>query len=219
LVAETAAGCPSCDSARVSFTDERLVARVRAGDDDAFATLVRRHSPALLRVARRYLPSDVAEDVVQETWIGALRGLARFEGRSPFKAWLFGILVNRAKTWGAGEHNSVPFASVGSGAGKAAQTADSALFLREGACASVPRRWQDDPEAALQSSEARRIVDEAVGSLPERQRIAITLRDLKGLGSEEVRNVLDVSATNQRALLHRARVKVRPALEAWINAA
>jgi RNA polymerase sigma-70 factor (ECF subfamily) len=219
LVAETAPGFPSGDSARVSFDDERLVARVRAGDDDAFATLVRRHAPALLRVARRYVPSDVAEDVVQETWIGVLRGLARFEGRSPFKAWLFRILVNRAKTWGVREHRAVPFASVDSGDGKGGRTADPALFLREGAWASLPRRWQDDPEAALRSREARRIVEEAVDVLPERQRIAITLRDLKGLGTDEVSNVLDVSETNQRVLLHRARVKVRPALKAWIDAA
>jgi RNA polymerase sigma-70 factor (ECF subfamily) len=218
LVAETAPGFRSGDSARLAFNDERLVARVRAGDDEAFATLVRRHAPALLRVARRYVPSDVAEDVVQETWIGVLRGMARFEGRSPFKAWLFRILVNRATTWGVGEHRSVPFASVGSGDGEEGPTADPALFLREGAWASLPRRWQDDPEAALQSREARRIVEEAVDALPDRQRIVITLRDLKGLGSDEVRNVLDVSDTNQRVLLHRARVKVRPALEAWIDA-
>ena len=159
LVAETAPGFPSGDSAPVSFNDERLVARVRAGDDDAFATLVRRHAPALLRVARRYVPSDAADDVVQETWIGVLRGLARFEGPSPFKAWLFGILVNRAKTWSVREHRAVPFTSLGSGDGKGGQPADPALLLREGAWASLPRRWQDDPEAALRSREARRIVE------------------------------------------------------------
>jgi RNA polymerase sigma-70 factor (ECF subfamily) len=201
--------------------DERLLERARAGDQDAFATLVRRHSPSLQRVARMYVPTDaIAEDVVQETWLGVLRGLERFEGRSSFRTWLFRILVNRAKTRGVREHRSVPFASLGGGGDSEegdGPSVDPERFLPEGAWASPPRRWQDDPESALRSKEARRLVEEAIDQLPPRQKTVITMRDLEGLSSEDVRNVLDISETNQRVLLHRAREKVRAALEDWIE--
>ena len=206
----------------IAADDERLVELARAGDEEAFATLVRRHGPALQRLARMYVASDaVAEDVVQETWLAVLRGLERFEGRSSFRTWLFRILVNRAKTRGVREHRSVPFASLGGGdAGddEGGPAVDPTRFAADGGWVSPPRRWEDDPDAALRSKEARRIVEEAIAELPERQRIVITMRDLEGLGSDEVRNVLDLSETNQRVLLHRARAKVRQALDDWINA-
>src|SRR4051794_41624107 len=125
--------------------DEELVARARDGDEAAFSALVRRHSPALLRLARMYTPSQaVAEDVVQETWLGVLRGLERFEGRSSFRTWLFRILVNRAKTRGVREHRSVPFASLGGAPGDEddGPSVDPLRFLPEGAWASPPRRWE-----------------------------------------------------------------------------
>jgi RNA polymerase sigma-70 factor, ECF subfamily len=201
--------------------DQVLVERARAGDEDAFAVLVRRHSPALLRLARMYVPTEaIAEDVVQETWLGVLRGLERFEGRSSFKTWLFRILVNRAKTRGVREHRSIPFASLGGGEGEDGDegpTVDPTRFAANGAWTSAPQDWHDDPEASLRSSEVLRIAQEAIDGLPERQRIVITMRDLEGLSSEDVRNVLDVSETNQRVLLHRARAKVRAALEDWID--
>jgi RNA polymerase sigma-70 factor, ECF subfamily len=203
--------------------DQSLVERAREGDEDAFAALVRRYTPMLMRLARMYVPTDaLAEDVVQETWIAVLRGLDRFEGRSAFKTWLFRILVNRAKTRGVREHRSIPFASVGGGEGVEGEfegegpTVDPSRFTSQGAWTSAPADWHDDPEASLESEEALRIVREAIAELPERQRIVITLRDLEGLSSDEVRNVLDVSETNQRVLLHRARTRVRKALEDWI---
>jgi RNA polymerase sigma-70 factor (ECF subfamily) len=200
--------------------DQELVERARAGDEDAFATLVRRHTPALLRLARMYVATHaVAEDVVQETWLGVLRGLERFEGRSSFRTWLFRILVNRAKTRGVREHRSVPFASLGGGGEDDDEPAvDPTRFAEQGNWVSPPQRWEEDPDAALRSSELRRIAEEAIAELPERQRIVITLRDLEGLSSDEVRNALDLSETNQRVLLHRARAKVRQALEDWIEA-
>jgi RNA polymerase sigma-70 factor (ECF subfamily) len=204
--------------------DQSLVERARGGDEAAFATLVRRYSPMLMRLARMYVPTDaLAEDVVQETWVAVLRGLDRFEGRSSFKTWLFRILVNRAKTRGVREQRSIPFASIrthppgvedevdGDG-----PTVDPSRFTSEGAWTSAPADWHDDPEASLESEEALRIARAAIDELPERQKIVITLRDLEGLSSDEVRNVLDVSETNQRVLLHRARAKVRKALEEWI---
>jgi RNA polymerase sigma-70 factor (ECF subfamily) len=202
--------------------DESLVERARSGDEEAFATLVRRYTPMLMRLARMYVPTDaLAEDVVQETWVAVLRGLDRFEGRSSFKTWLFRILVNRAKTRGVREHRSIPFASLGAAEGVEGEegdgpTVDPSRFTSEGAWTSAPADWHDDPQASLESEEALRIVREAIDELPERQKIVITLRDLEGLSSDEVRNVLDVSETNQRVLLHRARAKVRRALEDWI---
>ena len=207
-----------------SFTpsdDQSLVERARDGDEAAFAALVRRYSPMLMRLARMYVPTDaLAEDVVQETWVAVVRGLERFEGRSSFKTWLFRILVNRAKTRGVREHRSIPFASVGGGASEDDEgpALDPSRFTSEGAWTSAPADWHDDPEAALDSAEALRIAREAIDQLPERQKIVITLRDLEGLSSDEVRNVLDLTETNQRVLLHRARTKVRQALEEWIAA-
>jgi RNA polymerase sigma-70 factor (ECF subfamily) len=202
--------------------DQELVERARAGDEEAFTTLVRRHSPALLRLARMYVASTaVAEEVVQDTWLAVLRGLERFEGRSSFRTWLFRILINRAKTRGVREHRSIPFASIGEDGGGDdgdGASVDPARFAPDGAWASPPRHWEDDPEVALRSKEARRLVEEAIDRLPERQKIVITLRDLEGLSSDEVRNALDLSETNQRVLLHRARAKVRAALEDWIEA-
>jgi RNA polymerase sigma-70 factor, ECF subfamily len=206
----------------VLVADAQVLARLRAGDEAAFAEVVRGWSPAMLRVARAHVHSHAtAEEVVQETWLGVLRGLERFEGRSAFRTWLFRILVNRAKTRGVREHRSVPFASLGSGGegeeGDDGPSVDPTRFVEDGAWASPPRRWEDDPELALQSSEARRVAEEAIAELPERQRIVITLRDLEGLSSDEVRNALDLTETNQRVLLHRARAKVRQALENWID--
>jgi RNA polymerase sigma-70 factor (ECF subfamily) len=209
-------------SPRSPVDELELVQRARGGDDAAFAVLVRRYTPMLTRLARMYVPTDaLAEDVVQETWVAVVRGLEKFEGRSSFKTWLFRILVNRAKTRGVREHRSIPFASVGGAGdqdGDEGPTVDPSRFTSAGAWTSAPADWHDDPEAALDSAEALRIARAAIDELPERQKIVITLRDLDGLSSDEVRNVLDLTETNQRVLLHRARAKVRKALEDY-NAA
>jgi RNA polymerase sigma-70 factor, ECF subfamily len=199
--------------------DLRLLERAREGDEEAFAALVRRHSPSLLRVAQMYVPSRaVAEEVVQETWLGVLRGLESFEGRSTFRTWLFRILVNRAKTRGTRERRTVPFAALAGPETDGDEPAvDPSRFATEGFWGTPPRRWDEDPEAALDGAEALRIAREAIEKLPEMQRRVITLRDLEGFPSEEVRNVLGITETNQRVLLHRARAKVRRALEQWMD--
>ena len=199
--------------------DLRLLERARSGDEEAFAALVRRHSPSLLRVAQMYVPSRaVAEDVVQETWLGVVRGLERFEGRSTFRTWLFRILVNRAKTRGVRERRTVPFAALaGAEADGDEPAVDPSRFATEGFWGTPPRRWDEDPEAALDGAEALRVAREAIEELPEMQRRVITLRDLEGFPSDEVRNVLGITETNQRVLLHRARAKVRQALEQWMD--
>jgi RNA polymerase sigma-70 factor (ECF subfamily) len=200
--------------------DHLLVERLRAGDEEAFMDLVVNWSPAMLRVARMYVPSQaVAEDVVQETWLGVLNGIDRFEGRSSLRTWVFSILVNRARTRGERERRTVPFAALArdseSDDGFAAVDADRFVGSGNaiGSWASPPVRWWEEPERALDSSEAVQRIEAEIEKLPEMQRLVITMRDVDGLSSEEVRSALDISETNQRVLLHRARAKVRAALE------
>lgn len=211
------------DAADVTGEDAALLARLRAGDEAAFDELVGRHSSSMLRVARMYVPSQaVAEEVVQETWLGVLTGLDRFEGRSSLKTWLFRILVNRARTRGERERRTVPFAAL---AGREADDDEPAVgperFLPAdhdrwpSHWATPPARWEESPERSLESGETLQVIRDAIERLPPMQRLVITMRDLEGWDSEEVRNALEISETNQRVLLHRARSKVRAALEGY----
>jgi RNA polymerase sigma-70 factor (ECF subfamily) len=198
--------------------DHLLVERLRAGDEEAFMDLVQEWSPSMLRVARMYVPSQaVAEDVVQETWLGVLNGIDRFEGRSSLRTWVFSILVNRARTRGERERRTVPFAALAREESDEGPVVDPDRFVREGsdigAWASPPVRWWQEPERALDSAEAVERIQSEIEKLPEKQRLVITMRDVDGLSSDEVRSALDISETNQRVLLHRARSKVRAALE------
>jgi RNA polymerase sigma-70 factor (ECF subfamily) len=199
--------------------DHALVERLRAGDEEAFMDLVARWSPSMLRVARMYVPTQaVAEDVVQETWLGVLNGIDRFEGRSSLRTWVFSILVNRARTRGERERRTVPFASLARQEGEDDfATVDADRFVGQGdgagSWAAPPVRWWEEPERALDSGEAVARIEAEIAKLPEMQRLVITMRDVEGMSSEEVRSALDISETNQRVLLHRARAKVRAALE------
>jgi RNA polymerase sigma-70 factor (ECF subfamily) len=157
----------------------------------------------------------VAEEVAQETWVGVLNGLDRFEGRSSLKTWIFRILVNRAKTRGERESRSVPFSSLESGDGE--PSVDPDRFIEAGAWASPPRAWEGEPEDRLLAGEARAVIDRAIEQLPTAQRQVITLRDIEGLDADEVVAVLDITDGNQRVLLHRARSKVRQALEDYLG--
>jgi RNA polymerase sigma-70 factor (ECF subfamily) len=199
--------------------DHALVERLRAGDEEVFMDLVARWSPSMLRVARTYVPSRaVAEEVVQEAWLGVLTGIGRFEGRSSLRTWVFSILVNRARTRGERERRTVPFAALARDEGDGEFNAvDPDRFVREGdavgAWAAPPVRWWEEPERALASTEAVERIESEIAKLPETQRLVITMRDVLGMPSEDVRHTLDLSETNQRVLLHRARSKVRAALE------
>jgi RNA polymerase sigma-70 factor, ECF subfamily len=195
--------------------DDDLLRRLRAGDQDAFAQLVRDLSPALLRVVRMYVPNAaVAEDVVQETWLGVVKGLDRFEGRSSLRTWIFTIAVNRARTRGEREQRVLPFAAL---AGAELEAGDDVLdrsrFTRDGGWLVPPQRWELDPVQAASNAETLRIVREALDGLPEMQRMVMTLRDLEGWDGPDVAAALEITEANQRVLLHRARAKVRVALE------
>ena len=203
--------------------DAELVRALRAGDEAAFAALVAELGPSLLRVARLYVSTNaVAEEVVQEAWLGLLHGLDRFEGRSSLKTWLFRILVNTAKTRGVREGRSVPFTSIAPAASEGDEPAvEPERFEASGRWAghwsSSPLRFDSLPEERLLSAEARAVIERAIAALPPTQRTVISLRDVEGWSSQEVRNVLDISETNQRVLLHRARSGVRRALETYLT--
>jgi len=178
----------------------------------------------MLRIAQLYTPSRaVAEDVVQETWLGVLQGLDRFEGRSSLKTWIFRILTNRAKTRGQRERRSIPFSALADRESEGNDPAvDPSRFQGDDerfahGWSSPPTSWEEVPEERLLSTETLAKVQEAISMLPEMQRLVITLRDIEGWSSQEVCNFLDISETNQRVLLHRARSKVRRALEDYLD--
>jgi len=206
--------------------DAKQLRSLRDGDEAAFAALVDRYHGPLLRLAMAFVPSHaVAEEVVQETWLGVLEGLSRFEGRSSLKTWLYRILINRAKTRGVRESRSVPFSPLGASSEDAEEPAvDPARFRSTGYWidhwAEPPGLWDDDtPEKLLLSKEGLAQIEKAIAALPPTQRQVITLRDVEGLSSGEVCNILALSETNQRVLLHRARSKVRAALEEYLKEA
>jgi RNA polymerase sigma-70 factor (ECF subfamily) len=202
---------------RTDTAEAALLARLRAGDERAFETLVERLYPTMLAVARHYVSSRaVAEEVVQEAWLGVLKGLDRFEGRSSLRTWILRILVNTAKTRGAREARTVPFASL------APQDDEPAVEPGRfrgpddpfpGHWRAYPGNWQRLPEEALADRETLDVVLSTIQQLPPPQRLVITMRDIQGCDAAEVCEALDVSEGNQRVLLHRARSKVRSALE------
>jgi RNA polymerase sigma-70 factor, ECF subfamily len=198
----------------VSVDDARLVAALRAGDEAAFAALVQMYGRSLQRFARMYVSSDaVAEDIVGEVWVAVLTGLDRFEGRSSLRTWLFRIAANIAKTRGVRESRSVPLSSVAA-AGDDEPAVDDARFA-DGAWASPVRPWGLDAAQIALDDEAGARIRAEIDRLPEVQRAVITLRDIHGLGSDEVGVALGISQGNQRVILHRARSRVRAALESY----
>ena len=199
-----------------------IVDALRRRDEAVFAALVDEYGPAMLRVARMYVSSRaVAEEVVQEAWLGVIGGIGRFEGRSSLKTWIFRIVTNIAKTRGEREGRSVPFSAVGGGNDDGEAVVDPDRFLDSGRWAghwtSAPSRWSDLPEEQLVGGETVAVVEQAIAALPDVQRTVITLRDVDGWSAEEVRNALELSETNQRVILHRARSKVRKALEGYLD--
>lgn len=193
-----------------------LLQRLRARDARAFSALVDESQGPLLRLALGFVSSRaVAEEVVQQTWVSVIEGLDKFEGRSSLKTWIFRILVNRAKSRAVRENRTVPFSALAEAEpGDDAPAVDAERFRANGAWGIPPRRWEaDTPERVLMNQQALRALEEALAGLPPNQRAVVTLRDVEGLDSAEVCNVLGLSETNQRVLLHRGRSKLRLVLE------
>ena len=211
------------EAARPPRGDLELVDALRAGDGSAFMRLVERLQPQMLRIARMYVSTTaVAEEVVQEAWVGVLKGLDGFEGRSSLRTWILRILVNTAKTRGQREARSVPFSSLWSPDAHTEPAVDPGRFLPEGQESAghwtvAPAGWESVPEDRLLSQETLVRVGEAIDTLPPNQREVIRMRDVLGWSSAEVCNALEISETNQRVLLHRARAKVRRALESYLG--
>ncbi len=204
--------------------EKRLVEMLRKGDERAFASLIEQYHRALLRLAMIYVTKQaLAEEVVQETWMGVLQGLDRFEGRSSLKTWIFRILANRAKTFAQREGRSVPFSSLLDTEVDANDPAvDPDCFFppgteRAGGWISLPENWDEIPEKRLLSQETYVRIEAAIEALPPNQRTVITLHDVEGWMSEEICSALDISEANHRVLLHRARSKVRRALERYFD--
>jgi len=200
-------------------SDEETLAALRRGDERVFVELVQQHHSLMLRVASRYVRNQaVAEEVVQETWLGVLNGLRNFEGRASLKTWMFRILTNRAITRAEREGRAVPFSSLGD-PGPDEPAVDPDRFRPEGD--RWPGGWkcfpEPLPEEHLLERETLALIDSAIADLPERQHTVITLRDIEGWSSEEVCQALAISEANQRVLLHRARSKVRRCLEAYLD--
>jgi RNA polymerase sigma-70 factor (ECF subfamily) len=196
--------------------DTTLLARLRAGDEQAFNALVREHDGALRRVARTFVRTDSAvEDVVQETWLGVIRGLDGFQERSSLRTWIFGILVNQGRRRGARDARSLPFSALED---DDQPTVEPAAFAADGRWTSAPPRLEDDPATGLLSAELRAHLLEAVDTLSRDQRAVITLRDLIGFTAAEVCELLELTEGNQRVLLHRARARVRQALVPLVEA-
>lgn len=204
-------------------TDELdLVERLRAGDEAAFIALVEELMLSMLRVARMYVSSPaVAEEVVQECWLGVLQGIDRFEGRSSLRTWIFRILTNVAKTRGQREGRSVPFASLaGDDLDQPAVPPEAFQGPEAGSpshWSTIPTDWRGIPEDRLVGNETLALIGRVIDALPPMQAAVLRMRDVLGMSSEEVRNALDLTATNQRVLLHRARSRVRHELEEYVR--
>ncbi len=205
----------------IATVDEStLIAALRDGDEAVFAQLVDKHTPSMLRVARGYVPNrEIAEEVVQETWIALLKGIDKFEGRSSLRTWLFTVMINIAKARGVRERRDADAAIAAYSGG----TVDPARF--RGSDDPYPGHWlpdetpspfPDTPEGSVLGNELVAIARRELDKLPERQRMVVTLRDMLGFDSSEVCELLDISMANQRVLLHRGRAAVRQVLEDYL---
>jgi RNA polymerase sigma-70 factor, ECF subfamily len=206
-----------------SAGDVDLLARLRCGDSAAFAQIVDSWSPVMLAVARRYVNDrHAAEDVVQDAWLGVVKGIRHFEGRSTLRSWTFSILINRAKTravrdarvvtTGAVNESETPGPTIDPARFRGPDDAYPGHWTSTGA----PRRWEE-PEGRALGAELGRLLDEALDRLPERQRLVVHMRDVEGMSAEEACATLRLSPQNQRVLLHRGRAALRTALEGYYH--
>lgn len=199
--------------------DAALVERLIQGDEAAFTELVEAWHGRLLRLALLFVADRAsAEEVVQDTWLAVLTGLRAFEGRSSLKTWIFSILTNRAKTRGQRDKRFVPFSALSGQHAQEDPAVSPSRFTPSGSWSAPPEQWDEDtPERLLLRHETRALIDQTIAGLPPGQRAVVTLRDVEGLDSTEACNILEISETNQRVLLHRARARIRTALEQHVQ--
>jgi RNA polymerase sigma-70 factor (ECF subfamily) len=206
---------------RANPDESALVARLRESDEEAFGVLVSRYHGSLLRFAMSFVSERApAEEVVQETWLGVIRGLSSFEGRSSLKTWIFRILANRAKTRGKREARSIPFSSLKDPQSESdyEPAVDPSRFDTSGMWIEPPHPWaRAAPEELLLRQETMDLIQRAIAELPPSQREVVTLHDVEGVEADEICNILEIGETNQRVLLHRGRSRLRRALEQHLS--
>jgi len=202
-----------------NISDEEFVRRVRQGEDEAFMLLVESLHASMIRVALSFVRSrGVAEEVVQETWLAVTEGLHRFEGRSTLKTWVFQILKNQARTRGKRERRTIPTSSFGGDDAEHEASVDAARFDERGMWGVAPRPWASQtPERFSMNQQAIEFLRDAIDELPPVQRAVVTMRDVEGLSSKEVWDILEIRSANQRVLLHRGRSALRAALEEYVE--
>jgi RNA polymerase sigma-70 factor, ECF subfamily len=192
---------------QTTISDHELLERLRAGNEEAFVTLVGRHNHALFYVARSFVPTDaIAEEVVQDTWMAVVRGISKFEGRSSIKTWLVKITINRARSTGTRESHVLPLS-------RTEAAVDPNRFDKTGHWVTPPEYFMEDTEDRVIAESLSESIHTSLENLPESQRQVVTLRDVEGLDSKEVCQVLEISEVNQRVLLHRGRSRLRQDLE------
>jgi RNA polymerase sigma-70 factor (ECF subfamily) len=203
--------------------DRAVIAALLNGDEMAFESLVHDYYAPMLRLALVYVSDRrLAEEAIQDTWIGVLRGLPKFEGRSSLKTWVFSILVNKAKTAAQREGRYVPLEWNDDAESDGPTVPPERFFSADSETKPnhwlfAPQSWESIPETRLLSTETREIIEQAIDALPANQRLVITLRDIDQWSSDEVCNALGITESNQRVLLHRARSKVRGVLEKYLE--
>lgn len=206
------------------FPDDAVIVKgLREGDELMFKSVLERYSGALCRLALTFVPSQaIAEEVVQETWLGVWKGVGKFEGRSSFRTWLFSILVNRARTRGMQERRYTPLELKSQDDSDKHPSWEDSLFIQDGPKKgqhiTPPKLWEfDTPESEFLLKECGKVIERAIAELSVTQRQVLTLRDMEGVDSREVCNLLEISESNQRVLLHRARVHIRNTLDAYLK--
>jgi RNA polymerase sigma-70 factor (ECF subfamily) len=202
--------------------EQQLLRALKAGDERAFSDLLERHHAALVRLAATFVRDRaVAEEVAQETWLAVIKGLKSFRGESSLKTWIFRILTNRAKTRAVRERRTVPFSALELNVDEPSVDPDRFLDASHpqwpGHWASPPASWSAVPEERLLAHETRELIRAVIAELPPLHQQVISLRDVEGWDSKDVCDLLDLSEGNQRVLLHRARSKVRAALETYFD--
>jgi RNA polymerase sigma-70 factor, ECF subfamily len=215
---------PSAHGLLHSDEDMALVTALREGDEDAFVILIERYHAPMLRLASMYVSKGIAEEIVQDAWLGVIKGIGRFQARSSLKTWIFRILMNRTRTRAQREGRSIPFSALWDPTAEPAEPAvDPDRFLDANHpqwpnhWRTPPQSWGESPEDRLLAKETQAYIQQTIDTLPPSQREVIRLRDIEGCTPEEICDILSISDANQRVLLHRARSKVRRALEHYFE--
>ena len=201
------------------FDDPGFLERLRNGDQGAYRSLIRRFHGSLVGVASSIIGSRAqADEVVQDTWLAVFSNIGRFEGRSSLSTWLFSIVLNRARTRISREGRTVALPAILDGSQPGERGVDASAFKADGHWIEAPRLWDEiSPERIVGGRQLWQHVQEAIEKLPAGQRAVIILRDMEGKESEEICALLAISPENQRVLLHRARARIRKAVDALVG--